>query len=802
MCFSHIWRQKGQIVSTCVSSQEKLGVSYGRMLLSTFQFVFFILFLLPTCVTTQWQTFIKVNAPEGKPEDYVVYSKFPLPATGEEYTLFYAQKGDALDKVGLFKVSPSGTITTAQPLIYEKGKPNEYDLTIVKKPKEAKNGGLAATVRVKVQDVNNFPPLFTFALYNGTIRENSPVNTIVLGLENCHAAERDTSEIRDYRIVKGNEKGYLKAEKRVVGKKSFLQLKATANPIRRDKTGPVVTLTVEAEDMGIPPLTAQTLVRVRIEEVNDYSPVFDKRNYEWTIGEDTPKMMSVLRVQATDKDDGVSGEVYYFFQTLSRFFSINAFTGVITLVRELDYSKSDQRSLRLTVIARDDGNPSREASATVIITVAKDLPNFPFAPSPSSPLDNTAPSFLKAAYHFTLRSSFPVKGSLGAIFAVDVDAPGPDSDLRYSLISASDEFKIDEISAVLTVSKKLDVQTYTFTVKVQDEGNPPKQAQAQIKIEVEDFDYSHTYPVFTDPIQEIKVAENTAVGTSVFQAVVKSDASTSKGVVYSAISGSGLPYFEVDEATGVMKIASPLDRETHAVYDMLIEVRNKEKLPRHSYLYLTIDITNVDDAYPDFTRAAYEAIVPEGSPKGTFVTVIHAIDKDDLVVTYRISSSSVPFEIESNTGVIRTKRIFDRVSGDDEFLIYIEASDGNGKSSETLVKVNVTSGFNSAPKFKKKSFDLSMKEGQGLVPNLFCIAATGSNGAVKYSMKSGGDERFQVDQNSGEYLLVLAVTKPIDSKVTWLSDSSVESQTSYHVFNLNARQNSKPPELNTPALET
>ena len=204
------------------------------MLLSTFKFVFFILFLLPTCVTTQWQTFIKVNALEGKPEDYVVYSKFPLPATGEEYTLFYAQKGDALDKVGLFKVSPSGIITTAQPLIYEKGKPNEYDLTIVKKPKEAKNGGLAATVRVKVQDVNNFPPLFTFALYNGTIRENSPVNTIVLGLENCHAAERDTSEIRDYRIVKGNEKGYLKAEKRVVGKKSFLQLKATGNPIRRD----------------------------------------------------------------------------------------------------------------------------------------------------------------------------------------------------------------------------------------------------------------------------------------------------------------------------------------------------------------------------------------------------------------------------------------------------------------------------------------------------------------------------------------------------------------------------------------
>ena len=720
------------------------------MRFSNIKAIYVILLHFKVYASAQSKNFIEVNVPEGKPGGYLVYDVLPLPTGGNEYSLLYAQKGDSLDKVGLFKVTPTGVITTVQPLIYEKGKPNEYDLTIVKRPRKQTNGGLATTVRVKVQDVNNYPPVFAFKVYNGTIKENSPANTIVMGLENCHAEERDTSGIKSYKIIKGNERGYLKAEKRDVGEKSFLQLKTTSKPIERGKIPPYLTLIVEAEDMGNPPLTTRTTVRVWIEEVNDHTPDFDKNSYERAISEDTPKMMQVLKVQATDQDDGVSGEIYYFLQTLSSFFTINAFTGEITFVRELDYSQSTQRLHRLTVMARDGGNPSKETSASVTITVLEDISSFPFQASPSDLQENTAPFFPNAPYYFTIHSSFPMKTSLGVIFAVDEDPPGSNSELRYSLVSASGEFVIDTFSGVLTVNNKLNAQTYALTVKVQDQGNPSKQAQAQVMIQVEDFDYSPNYPVFSDPIQVIKVAENLAVGTSVFQASVTSDSSAGKGVVYSAISGSGLPYFEVDETTGVMKIASPLDRETHAVYDMMIEARNKEKLPRHSHLFVTIDITNVDDAYPEFTKPAYDASVPEGSPKGTFVTVIHAIDKDDPVVSYDISNSASEFEIESNTGVIRTRRVLDRAAGDSKFLIYVTANDAGGKKSQAIVRINVTSTHNSVPKFQKELYEVSLKERQGRVPNLFCIAATGSNGAVKYSMKQEGDKRFQIDQVTGE----------------------------------------------------
>lgn len=702
-----------------------------------------ILLHLAFDANAEWKNLIEVNVLEGKPEGYVVYDELPYPTGGEEYVLFY-------DKVLLFKVSKSGVITTVQPLIYEKGKANQYDITIVRRKKEETNGGLATTVRVTVQDVNNFPPVFTYSLYNGNIKESSPEGTVVMGLENCYTGDRDNSGIRAYKIINGNEKGYLKAEKYDVGEYSFLQLKATNRPIKRDKTTPFLTLVVEAEDMGNPPKTARTTIEVLIEEVNDHTPVFDKNSYERKISEDTPVMMQVLKVKASDKDEGISGQVYYFFQTLSSFFTINAFTGVITLVRELDYSQSAQRVHRLTVVARDAGTPSKETTAIVTISVPQDIANFPRPASENSNQENTAPFFPKAPYHFTLHTSFPIKGSLGVILAVDEDPPGSNSEVQYSMDSSSGEFILETYSGVLTVNKELEAKTYTLLVRAQDQGNPRKTAEAKVKIDVEYIDNPYNHPTFSDPIQAITVQENSDIGKSVLKASVNSDASTSKGVVYSAIIGSALPYFELDETTGVLKTAAALDREKHAVYDMMIEARNKEKIPRHCHLYLMIEITDVDDSYPDFTKPVYDASLPEGSQVGTFVTVIHAIDQDNPSVTYDLSSSSSEFQIEASTGVIRSKRKLDRAAGDRKFLLHVTASDGEGKTSHANVDIDVTSAHNSAPKFKKESYQVSLREGQGLVQNLLCIAATGSNGAVKYSVKSGGDERFSINQITGK----------------------------------------------------
>ena len=85
--------------------------------------VFFVLSHLVSYVSAEWKNFIEVNVPEGGRAGKI-YDGLPLLTNGNKYLLLYAQKVDSFDKVGLFKVSPFGVITTVQPLIYEKGKPN------------------------------------------------------------------------------------------------------------------------------------------------------------------------------------------------------------------------------------------------------------------------------------------------------------------------------------------------------------------------------------------------------------------------------------------------------------------------------------------------------------------------------------------------------------------------------------------------------------------------------------------------------------------------------------------------------
>lgn len=71
--------------------------------------VLVILLYLVIGIGVEWKNFIEVKVLEGKLEDYVVY-RLLFFIKGEKYMLFYVQKGDVFDKVGLFKVFKIGVI--------------------------------------------------------------------------------------------------------------------------------------------------------------------------------------------------------------------------------------------------------------------------------------------------------------------------------------------------------------------------------------------------------------------------------------------------------------------------------------------------------------------------------------------------------------------------------------------------------------------------------------------------------------------------------------------------------------------
>ena len=166
-------------------------------------------FLLSTLASGE---IITKTIPENLPEFYVVY-EFQQPPVGKVYTFYQANDAQSQRALNWFDISPSGKVTIENSIPYITGTDNSlntYELTVLLGKPGAETDNVATTLLVKVTDINNFSPIFSSQVYNGTIPEYSPAGVFVEGLGNCRAEDRDTTGIQRYKILTGNDKDYFK----------------------------------------------------------------------------------------------------------------------------------------------------------------------------------------------------------------------------------------------------------------------------------------------------------------------------------------------------------------------------------------------------------------------------------------------------------------------------------------------------------------------------------------------------------------------------------------------------------------
>ncbi|KAK7882192.1 hypothetical protein WMY93_028366 [Mugilogobius chulae] len=130
-------------------------------------------------------------------------------------------------------------------------------------------------------------------------------------------------------------------------------------------------LRVTATDAGTPPLRAESSFTIQVVDVNDNPPLFDQLVYRQTIPEVVFPGSFVLQVTARDKDQGPNGDINYSIlqdpDGYASWFSIDAVTGIITTLSQLDYEKNPYPSI--TVVATDGGKPSLSSTAVVNIVL-------------------------------------------------------------------------------------------------------------------------------------------------------------------------------------------------------------------------------------------------------------------------------------------------------------------------------------------------------------------------------------------------------------------------------------------------
>ncbi|XP_016396188.1 protocadherin Fat 4 [Sinocyclocheilus rhinocerous] len=545
-----------------------------------------------------------------------------------------------------------------------------------------------AVVSVTIEDVNDNPPKFEQDEYTVSILENSPQDQFVLQTK---ITDLDLGGfVGTIRIIPDSVPFSISPDGIILVKSSVdLDRETTAS----------FSFQVEAQES--PPSTDKATADVTIVllDENDNSPQFTTSKYEGKVFSNQTAGMQVVKVEAADLDEGPNGEIHYSieFGNEKGHFEINENNGEIKLVKEIDLVDNTILEFALYVTAKDGGAISRSTSAIVNVK----------APGESHP------QFLQETYQGHVEED----QADADIVKVDFLSLEPIVPVILTVESEADKFSINQDTGVLSTKAKLDFEetsSYTVQVLITDGTN---RDVASVLVEV--LDINDNSPEFENHPATVPVPEDHKVGDEVTSVTATDADSGFNGEVrYTLLGGPGR--FSVDQETGVITLAAPLDRETQDEYSLVIAAQDQGRPSHSATTTLEISVTDINDNAPIFSKQQYETTVSEHAEVGTNVIDVMATDKDDgenAIVTYHIvkqepSSTPLVFTIDEGSGAINLaeKLDYDKAK---RYTLEVEGRDGGNPvlTGSVSVTVWVEDANDKAPVFSKEGqYDVSVYE--------------------------------------------------------------------------------------------
>ncbi|KAL9905398.1 fat-like cadherin-related tumor suppressor homolog isoform X2 [Glossina fuscipes] len=511
-----------------------------------------------------------------------------------------------------------------------------------------------------------------------------------------------------------------------------------------------------AETITLPQLHARADVYFHIQDENDHHPKFGCAVYNVNIPENADKGTSLIKVTATDIDEGPNGDVRYVIEdeTFSNLFEIDLYSGWIILLSALD--RELQSEYYLNVGATDNGHPRHISKVPVAIMVTDYNDNPPvFKQQQESQqidvFENALPGTV--LYNFRL---------------TDLDLEK--NNFEYFILSGDNhsQFQIGN-TGDLFVSKLLDyeyISNYNLTVAA-TEGKFVAYTNVSVTVK----DVNDNFPICITPRYNITINEMTPIGTSLLKVnALDADGYANNKLRY-YLSGNDSDDFYVDKDNGIIKVARVIDRERHPKYLLYAHVQDGQELSQECTSEVIISVNDVNDNKPEFSMAQYIASVPEDAQIQTIVTKIHATDKDfgqNRKISYFFTEANDFFNISQSSGIVKLIKTLDR-ENISMFNITIMAQDhGQPKMfSTTNLIIHVLDINDNPPEFNMKQYKTYVSENATINTEVLRVFATskdiGVNAEISYYIIGGNEQnKFSIDKKTG----IISTTSEIDFEKT------------------------------------
>ncbi|XP_048667648.1 protocadherin gamma-C5 isoform X23 [Marmota marmota marmota] len=389
-------------------------------------------------------------------------------------------------------------------------------------------------------------------------------------------------------------------------------------------------LVLTAVDGGTPAHSGTSLISIIVLDINDNAPTFQSSVLRVGLPENAPKGTLLLRLNATDPDEGTNGQLDYSFgdhtsEAVRNLFGLDPSSGAIHVLGSVDFEESSFYEIHAR--ARDQGQPAMEGHCVIQVDVGD--------------ANDNAPEVLLASLVNPVPESTPV-GTVVGLFNVRDRDSGRNGEVSLD-ISPDLPFQIkpSENHYSLLTSQPLDREAtshYTIELLASDAGSPPLHTRLTIRINISDV--NDNAPQFNQQLYTAYIPENKPPG-SLLCTVAASDPDTGDNarLIYSIVGSQiqGAPsssFVYVNPDDGRVFAQRTFDYELLQMLQIVVGVRDSGSPPLHANTSLHVFVLDQNDNAPAVLHPkpgrefSAPQRLPRSAPPGSLVTKVTAVDAD------------------------------------------------------------------------------------------------------------------------------------------------------------------------------
>ncbi|XP_036179155.1 cadherin-19 isoform X1 [Myotis myotis] len=381
-------------------------------------------------------------------------------------------------------------------------------------------------------------------------------------------------------------------------------------------------------------------------------------------------------------------------------FFVDGATGVLSVAQKLDREKQAFYNLKAHLMDNTTGK-AVESESDFVVKVTD--------------INDNAPKFLHEPYSAIVPEMSPEGTFVIQVTASDADDPLCNNNARlvYELLHGQPYFSIEPTTGVIRTSSKTDRElqdSYWVIVQAKDRIGLPGALSGTTSVLITLSDINDNIPTFKKGLYRMNVSESAPIGTSV-GTIMAHDRDIGKNAEMDySVENDESQTFDIitnnETQEGIVILKKKVDYEQQTYYNIRAKVKNRhvdEQLKKYhtvaSTTFIRVRVEDEDEP-PVFLLPYYLFEIFEGSPQGSSVGVVSAIDPDDnrSPIRYSITKSNT-FQIDDNGTIITTYPLDREMSAWCNLSITARELYNEEQTSEVPVYVQVLDINDHAPEF-------------------------------------------------------------------------------------------------------